>query len=651
MQNDQDEVPTASIAVWIGLTLATCLSFWGQAVVTEERFVPALNVVANLFSIPDDIAGATLMAAGASSPELFSSFVSLFITHSSLGLGTIVGSEIFNQLVICAGAVYAAKSGSLQLNPAILIREVGFYALGIGLLYYALRDSAPDPTDPSGENHIYISFGESALVFGGYVLYVIVCANMEKIVSLFDKGTTRRDGMAHYGAIGNFSKHVLVGSDIRHSVKIDSLPFLQNQSLAHQEPAENFHELYLGRMTERASIFQRTGSSTISEDVGNGSFGGSARGTSLLEKSLRHTDLFRLMVNEVKPSDQHGLYDMEINKVEGRLSCFMWQRSYFYNKARMATHGWHLRWFTLTNHKMVSVPDRTDFEKHRIVYPPFTEVSVDEARLIIRIENEVGKRNFYIMAPSAEILATVVQKMDDTMQGHEEVERRATNGTGDSEDLDATEAAEDHVPLIELPVGGSNMEIALFFLLFPLRYLIHHTIPDVRTLDHHGNPTATLPKALLASTSCLVWLIVGSYIMVASLEALAALMDIPDAVVGVTASAAGTSLPNYVASRVAAQNGFGNMAVSNAFGSNTFNIMVGLGLPWMLYTSIGTGFQPYHGLRDEGILQSVIVMASVLMVFVVLVSLSKFLLYRWHGIVFVMMYAGYLAFAIGQVYL
>lgn len=29
------------------------------------------------------------MAAGASSPELFSSFVSLFITHSSLGLGTV----------------------------------------------------------------------------------------------------------------------------------------------------------------------------------------------------------------------------------------------------------------------------------------------------------------------------------------------------------------------------------------------------------------------------------------------------------------------------------------------------------------------------------------------------------------------------------
>jgi Ca2+/Na+ antiporter len=88
------------------------------------------------------------MAAGASSPELFSSIVSLFITHSSLGLGTIVGSEIFNQLIICAGAVFASKNGVLALDKAIVTREVGFYALGIVLLYYALSDSKIDPEDP-----------------------------------------------------------------------------------------------------------------------------------------------------------------------------------------------------------------------------------------------------------------------------------------------------------------------------------------------------------------------------------------------------------------------------------------------------------------------------------------------------------------------
>ena len=114
MENDQDEIPTASSGVWIGLSLIAAVSFWTQASVTEERFAPALNVITNLMNIPDDVAGATLMAAGASFPELFSSIIALFVTHSSLGLGTIVGSKIFNQLIKCAGAMLSAKSGKLE---------------------------------------------------------------------------------------------------------------------------------------------------------------------------------------------------------------------------------------------------------------------------------------------------------------------------------------------------------------------------------------------------------------------------------------------------------------------------------------------------------------------------------------------------------
>ena len=93
-----------------------------------------------------------------------------------------------------------------------------------------------------------------------------------------------------------------------------------------------------------------------------------------------------------------------------------------------------------------------------------------------------------------------------------------------------------------------------------------------------------------------------------------------------------------------------NMAVSNAFGSNTFNIMVGLGLPWVLYTSFGTGFEPYSGLRNEGILESVLILAFVLLIFIVIVIQSRFTLYLWHGHLFVGLYVAYLAFAIGQVY-
>ena len=49
---------------------------------------------------------------------------------------------------------------------------------------------------------------------------------------------------------------------------------------------------------------------------------------------------------------------------------------------------------------------------------------------------------------------------------------------------------------------------------------------------------------------------------------------------GLTFTAIGTSLPNLFASVLVAKQGLGNMAVSNAFGSNTFNIFVALGFPW-----------------------------------------------------------------------
>ncbi len=65
-------------------------------------------MIAKRLSFSDDVAGATLMAAGASAPELFANIVSIY-THSAIGMGTVVGSEIFNQLVICAGAIFAGS--------------------------------------------------------------------------------------------------------------------------------------------------------------------------------------------------------------------------------------------------------------------------------------------------------------------------------------------------------------------------------------------------------------------------------------------------------------------------------------------------------------------------------------------------------------
>lgn len=114
VENNED----ASFISIVFLLLIASASFYYQALVTEERFVPALNVISKRLGISDDVAGATLMAAGASSPELFAALVSVFITHSALGTGTVVGSEV------CNPAVLFYRESSLEVSSRAALPHV-----------------------------------------------------------------------------------------------------------------------------------------------------------------------------------------------------------------------------------------------------------------------------------------------------------------------------------------------------------------------------------------------------------------------------------------------------------------------------------------------------------------------------------------------
>lgn len=49
------------------------------------------------------------MAAGGSAPELFTSIIGVFIAKSDVGIGTIVGSAVFNILFVISVCSFAAK--------------------------------------------------------------------------------------------------------------------------------------------------------------------------------------------------------------------------------------------------------------------------------------------------------------------------------------------------------------------------------------------------------------------------------------------------------------------------------------------------------------------------------------------------------------
>lgn len=133
--------------------------FIALAIVCDEFFVPALTVITEKFAISDDVAGATFMAAGGSAPELFTSIIGVFISHSNVGIGTIVGSAVFNILfVIGMCAIFSREILNLTWWP--LFRDVSFYIMDLIMLIIFFLDNI-------------ISIWESATLLSAYVAYVI----------------------------------------------------------------------------------------------------------------------------------------------------------------------------------------------------------------------------------------------------------------------------------------------------------------------------------------------------------------------------------------------------------------------------------------------------------------------------------------------
>ncbi|KAF4084010.1 hypothetical protein AMELA_G00123870 [Ameiurus melas] len=101
--------------------------------------------------LSEDVAGATFMAAGSSAPELFASIIGVFITHGDVGVGTIVGSAVFNILCII---------GCL-LSPSFLCFDSLYYTLSVVALIVFIYDGQ-------------IIWWESLVLMLMYVGYIII---------------------------------------------------------------------------------------------------------------------------------------------------------------------------------------------------------------------------------------------------------------------------------------------------------------------------------------------------------------------------------------------------------------------------------------------------------------------------------------------
>jgi sodium/potassium/calcium exchanger 2 len=115
-------------------------------------------------NLSDDIAGATLMAAGGSAPELFTAFIDTFSAKpSGVGFGTIVGSAVFNVLFVI-GACATVTSGDLKLTWWPLFRDCMYYTFSLSMLALFFGKITPD--------QMYL--WESLTLFTMYLGYILI---------------------------------------------------------------------------------------------------------------------------------------------------------------------------------------------------------------------------------------------------------------------------------------------------------------------------------------------------------------------------------------------------------------------------------------------------------------------------------------------
>lgn len=139
--------------------------FYLLAIVCDEYFVDSLEQIAARFKLNDDVAGATLMAIGSSAPELFTAMIALTKAGAeNVGAGTIVGSAIFNILVIIGVSAYVAKS---QLSWRPVLRDLLVYVLSILVLLYTFKDGV-------------ITRSEAVVYVAIYALYILLLSQWSK---------------------------------------------------------------------------------------------------------------------------------------------------------------------------------------------------------------------------------------------------------------------------------------------------------------------------------------------------------------------------------------------------------------------------------------------------------------------------------------
>ncbi len=103
LENTEEPTRKSNFGKSIGLVALGVGLLWAGAILTIDNVI----VIAESYGVSERIIGLTIIAIGTSLPELITSIIAIRKGHHDIGIGTIIGSNIYNVLMIIgvAGAI------------------------------------------------------------------------------------------------------------------------------------------------------------------------------------------------------------------------------------------------------------------------------------------------------------------------------------------------------------------------------------------------------------------------------------------------------------------------------------------------------------------------------------------------------------------
>lgn len=604
-------------AAWlIAVVMGLLYLFVGIAIVCDELFVPALEIVAEDLELSNDVAGATLMAAGGSAPELATSFVGTF-KRSDVGFGTIVGSAVFNVLFVIGMCVMFTPEqyAPLQLTWWPLFRDCTYYVLTLTTLAVFMVD---------GKIELWESIVQFVMYFG-YVAMMSKSEALEKFITKsYNKYLTKEGSVSPVKA--EMLDDTIESGKPDPSVTVDK-PIEKDNGANFVRPS-TFRVGILQLLTSKNSITETAGIAFVSKIKGDVNV--------VFERIDKNKngeidkEELRLCLLELGTPEE----ELTSDKIDECMAEIDKNSNGFATKADFTV--WYTRNEQRLRNKTREIFDQYDADKKGTI----TKKDMSDFMLALGHGSKEA---------TDEILVAMDRIEKDFMTYDEFVEWYESSMFWEQEKASAEQAADAQESLFQSIISGfgefgemPTRARATFIITLPLSLLLC-LIPDCR-------PPGREKLAPLTLFGSVIMIALFAIVMVELAEIFGETLGIPAVVMGLTILAAGTSVPDLLSSVIVAQQGEGDMAVSSSIGSNIFDVAFGLPLPWLCFNIVKEVYDCNCTVTVSGDPQSLMISLVTLLVMVAAIvvtinyydwKMTKELGYAMFG-----MYFAYVIFAL-----